>query len=178
MTRSGQVVSLLRRSAGSDYIGEKVSQLEHALQAAHFAREAGAPDSAILAALLHDVGHLCAPEGAPQMAGLGVVSHEEIGARWLAERGFSSDVCELVRGHVQAKRYLVYRYPEYAARLSEASRGTLEFQGGAMTRSEAEEFERDPLFKLKLAVRAWDERAKVVGLEVPGLESYTALLDA
>ena len=173
-----QILTLLKSAERSGYIGEPVSQLEHALQAAHFAREAGAPDSAILAALLHDIGHLCAPEDADEMSGLGVLDHEGIGARWLAQLGFSDDVCELVRGHVQAKRYLTHRNPEYLRRLSDASRGTLEFQGGPMTETEATAFERDPRFKLKLAVRTWDERAKVVGLLVPGLETYAPALNA
>ena len=34
------------------------------------------------------------------------------------------------------------------------------------------EFEEDPLFELKVQVRKWDDAAKVVGLEVPDLESY------
>jgi len=44
-----------------------VSQLEHALQAAHCATEAGADEEVVLAALLHDVGHLVAPAGTPSM---------------------------------------------------------------------------------------------------------------
>jgi phosphonate degradation associated HDIG domain protein len=171
-----QVLEILRASAGSDYIGEPVSQLEHALQAAHFARKAGAGDAAVLAALLHDVGHLCAPAEAPRMEGLGVQRHEHIGAELLRQLGFSNEVQELVRGHVEAKRYLVWKNSRYYERLSEASKGTLRLQGGPMTEREALAFEKDPLFKTKLAVREWDERAKIEGLEVPGLAAYEDLI--
>jgi predicted HD phosphohydrolase len=41
-----------------------------------------------------------------------------------------------------------------------------------MTDAEAEAFERDPLFKEKIQLRKFDEAAKRVGFEVPGLEAY------
>ena len=172
-----RVLGVLSASAESDYIGEDVNQLEHALQAAHFAREAGASDAQVLAALTHDIGHLLDPE-APSMAGLGVIDHERVGADYLRAQGFSESVARLVEGHVQAKRYLTFAKPAYAARLSEASRGTLEWQGGPMDADEAKAFEADPLFGPILAMRTWDERAKVVGLEVLGLEGYRACLVA
>ena len=81
-----RVLGVLSASAESDYIGEDVNQLEHALQAAHFAREAGASDAQVLAALTHDIGHLLDPE-APSMAGLGVIDHERVGADYLRSLG-------------------------------------------------------------------------------------------
>jgi putative nucleotidyltransferase with HDIG domain len=171
------VLRALSASAGAAYIGEQVSQLEHALQAAHFARHANAPDEAVLAALLHDIGHLIAPAGAPQMDGLGVIDHEELGARYLSERGFSDTVAELVRGHVQAKRYLAFKHAAYGQRLSEASRRTLEFQGGPMADSEARAFESDALFKQKVQVRGFDEAGKRVDLAVEPLEFYRAMIE-
>ena len=167
-----RIFALLARSADEEYIGEAVSQLAHALQAAALADAAGAPDAEVLAALLHDVGHLCAPTDAPRMAGLGVYRHEELGAEFLAQLGFAADVTELVRGHVAAKRYLVATHPSYAARLSEASRGTLAHQGGPMASVECERFARDRRAAAWLRLRAWDEQAKVPGIPVPGLESY------
>ena len=169
--RADAVLEVLAASATSDYIGEDVNQLEHALQAAHFAQEAGGSDEQVLAALTHDIGHLLDPD-APSMAGLGVIEHERVGADYLRAQGFSESVALLVEGHVQAKRYLTFAKPAYAARLSEASRGTLAWQGGPMDAAEAEAFEADPLFKPILAMRTWDERAKVVGLEVLVLEGY------
>jgi len=170
------LLRLLADSARSDYIGEGVSQLEHALQAAALARAAGAADAEVIAALLHDVGHLCAPDDAPTMDGLGVVRHEDVGAEHLCAIGFGPDVTELVRGHVAAKRYLVRTDPAHAARLSPASRETLRHQGGPMTEAEARRFEASPLYRAMLRIRAWDERAKHPGLVVDGLEAYVPLL--
>ena len=172
-----EVLDILRRGAAADYIGEPVSQLEHMLQGAHLAEQAKATDDEILGVLLHDIGHLCAGPDAPDMAGLGVVDHERIGADFLRARGFSATVCHLVEGHVQAKRYLVAQRASYAHQLSAASTGTLAFQGGPMTANEAARFERDPLFASLLRVRSWDERAKDAGRSVPGLDHYQPLLE-
>ena len=171
------VLGVLAASDASDYIGEEVSQLEHALQCAHFARESGASDEVVLAALMHDIGHLLDVD-APSMDGLGVIDHERLGADYLRASGFSNTVVKLVHGHVQAKRYLTYSKPAYAKRLSEASRGTLAWQGGPMSAAEASAFEADPLFKTILALRTWDERAKEVDLEVQGLADYRGVIEA
>ena len=72
-------IDLLSAADQLDYIGESVSQLEHALQAAEFARKAHAPDTEVLAALLHDIGHWCDPK-AKAMASLGAADHEQLGA--------------------------------------------------------------------------------------------------
>ena len=157
------VMRVYHSAAGrAEYIGEQVSQLEHAAQAAHFAlEEPGTPEAVVLGALLHDVGHLL--PGLPQMAGdLGVRRHEEYGAEFLRALGLHRDSCAVVRGHVQAKRYLCWRTPAYHAQLSPASRGTLAQQGGPMTEAEATAFEADPLFTAIVKMRTWDEKAKVV----------------
>jgi predicted HD phosphohydrolase len=112
------------------------------------------------------------------MDALGIVDHEGIGARWLAERGFSETVCTLVSEHVSAKRYQVYKRAAYRQALSPASLGTLAFQGGAMAADEAEAFEAHPLFQAILAVRSWDERAKVPNLVVPSLDDHRARMRA
>lgn len=50
---------LFAHYGASDYVGEPVSQEEHALQTAHFARQDRPEDPGFyVAALLHDVGHL------------------------------------------------------------------------------------------------------------------------
>jgi predicted HD phosphohydrolase len=45
-------------------------------------------------------------------------------------------------------------------------------QGGIFTESQVEEAKGDALLQEKLAVRRWDDQAKVPGLKVPTLESY------
>jgi len=154
-----RVFGLYERFGASDYIGEPVSQLEHMSQAAELAMAEGCDDEVVLAAFFHDIGHLCA-EGADNMGGYGVVSHERLGADYLREAGFSERLARLVEYHVQAKRYLTLREPGYYAQLSEASRRTLEYQGGVMSAAEADAFAADPLCALSLRIRRWDELAK------------------
>ena len=129
-------------------------------------------EAEVLAALFHDIGHLVAPQDAPDMDGLGIVDHERIGAAWLEAFGFGPTVSALVGAHVEAKRYLAFRKAGYNERLSDASRGTLAFQGGPMAADEAARFEGDPLFASKIRLRTWDEAAKVAGRVVPDLDTY------
>lgn len=163
-----RVFGLYERFGASDYIGEPVSQLEHMSQAAELAMAEGCDDEVVLAAFFHDIGHLCA-EGADNMGGYGVVSHERLGADYLREAGFSERLARLVEYHVQAKRYLTLREPGYYAQLSEASRRTLEYQGGVMCAAEADAFEADPLCALSLRMRRWDELAKKEAVPVMDL---------
>ena len=166
-----EVFSLYEKFGDEDYIGEPVSQLEHMSQAAALAQAEGFDDEVILAAFFHDIGHLCADaEEAGSMDGMGNVDHEKLGADYLLERGFSERVANLVQGHVIAKRYLTYKYPEYYSRLSDASKGTLEFQGGVMTEEEATDFELNPDAELIIRLRYWDDMAKEMNIPVNNLD--------
>lgn len=102
--------------------------------------------------------------------------HDVIGATFLRMLGFREKIPHLIEGHVLAKRYFCLVDPTYRAGLSEGSQRTLEFQGGPMTREEADVFEKDPLFHECMTLRRWDEAAKVTGLEVPSLESYRDMI--
>lgn len=166
---------LLGGEPGREQYGEGVTQLEHALQCAKFATDAGADEEVIVAALLHDIGHLCAPE-AEKMGDVGTIDHEGIGADYLRELGFSETVAQLVGAHVAAKRYLVATNPEYAARLSGASAETLRYQGGPMSPAEVAAFEADPLMRDKLRMRSWDEKGKEIDMICPPLESYRVMV--
>jgi len=172
-----EIMAMYHNHGGEEYTGEKVSQLEHMVQAAQLAEQQGFDDEVILAAFLHDIGHICeAAHGDNEMGGYGIKSHEEIAARFLAEKGFSEKIIRLVQSHVDAKRYLTCRYPEYYEQLSDASKKTLEYQGGKMTEKEAAVFEKDPLFTLIIQMRKWDEQAKIEGQPLPQLEYYHQLL--
>lgn len=160
------------------YHGEPVSQLEHAVQAAELAQQSRPDDPEfILAAFLHDFGHLCGdPSGADDMDGYGISQHERTGARELERLGFSEKITRFVAGHVQAKRYLVSTDPDYYAGLSEASKITFEKQGGLLSVEELHAFEQDPLFEQHIALRRIDEQAKAEGLPVRGLDWLEGLL--
>jgi gamma-butyrobetaine dioxygenase len=170
------IVELFDQGGAAAYFGEAVSQREHALQAAQLARAAYASDELIVAALLHDIGHLL--HGLPEhIAEQGIDGHHESGgATWLA-RHFPPPVVEPVRLHVAAKRYLCAVEPSYLAGLSAASQRSLELQGGPFTPDQAQAFERNPHCAAAVALRRWDDQAKVPGLVVPHLQAYRSLLE-
>lgn len=168
-----EIFSLYASFGDADYIGEPVSQLEHMSQAAQLAESEGYPPEVILAAFFHDLGHLFAQrEELDQMGGFGVMDHEKLGADYLRELGFPELVARLVESHVEAKRYLTYKNPDYFNRLSEASRQTLNYQGGVMSTEEAEKFQADENHALILKMREWDEKAKETRVPVPSLDKY------
>lgn len=167
--RIAEVFGLYERFGDSDYIGEPVSQLEHMSQAAQRAMAEGFDDEVVLAAFFHDIGHICVQD-AENMGGFGVVSHERLGADYLRRAGFSERLARLVEYHVQAKRYLTFKESGYYERLSQASRRTLEYQGGVMSAEEARAFEQDPLCAVSLRMRQWDEQAKELWVPVMDLQ--------
>jgi len=177
MTIADEAIGLMQDRGGAAYFGEPVSQLEHALQTAHCAAQAGSPPELVVAALLHDIGHLL--HGLPEsVADTGIdTRHEAAGYEWLLAR-FGPAVAEPVRDHVAAKRYLCRVEPAYLTRLSAASLQSLRLQGGPFNDVEASEFESRPHYRESLMLRRWDDEAKVPGLPVPPLEGYRELLIA
>jgi phosphonate degradation associated HDIG domain protein len=175
MTQVDELLELFRTRGQGAYFGEAVSETEHALQAAHLARQANAPDALVAAALLHDVGHLLHHLG-EDFTARGIDDHHEAaGAAWL-DAHFPRAVVDPVRLHVEAKRYLCAVKPDYHSGLSESSRRSLTLQGGPMSADERAAFEQLPYWREAIALRHWDDAAKVPGLEVPGLDSYRNLL--
>ncbi|MET7397618.1 phosphonate degradation HD-domain oxygenase [Dactylosporangium sp. NPDC005572] len=171
-----ELARLFAEEGTRDYFGEPVSQAAHMLQAAALAVRDGAPEPLVAAALLHDIGHFHGlVRGADLMRGTDN-RHGDTGADWLA-RWFDDAVCEPVRLHVDAKRYLCAVEPEYYDRLSDASRYTLSVQGGPMTEAEAAAFADGPYADDAVRLRRWDEAAKEPGAGVPPFEWYRPLLE-
>lgn len=180
------IIRLFERYGNSDYIGEDVSQLEHALQCAHLAEVNGEGPEMILAALLHDIGHLVVYEKEDSsivfddirlsMDGFGIKDHEKIGADYLRKLGLDEGIPELVESHVASKRWLS-RDHSYHSRLSEASKQTLIRQGGAMSDRESEQYLRHPHHIQFTSLRLYDDGAKVVGKKTKNLEYYLSYLD-
>jgi 2-amino-1-hydroxyethylphosphonate dioxygenase (glycine-forming) len=177
---ANEVMALYEQHGNEDYIGEPVSQIEHMCQCAQLAEAAGADDELILAAFLHDIGHLCEFDfpgaGLNHMDKYGIVDHEKLGSDYLLSLGFSVNLAKMVGSHVNAKRYLTLKDPGYYNLLSEASKNTLEYQGGRMTEAEATVFEKDPLFEKYIALRRWDEQAKQQHKPIPSLEHYRQMI--
>jgi phosphonate degradation associated HDIG domain protein len=179
-----EIMSLYESHGGAEYAGEKVSQLEHMVQAAQLAEAQGFDEEVILAAFLHDIGHISEAakddDGTTsrlhRMDGFGIRDHEELGAEFLRAKGFSKKIARLVESHVEAKRYLTIKDPDYYAQLSEASKRTLDYQGGPMTPEEAAAFEQYPLFDLIISMRKWDEQAKIEHQALPDLQHYRRMM--
>src|SRR5262245_29259115 len=170
------VRSLFEQKGGSMYLGEPVTQEEHALQCAWLAEQEGAEAALVVAALLHDIGHLlCALEmdtSTPEVD----AKHETRGQEWLAGF-FGLEVTEPVRMHVDAKRYLCAFDLNYTKSLSDASRHSLMLQGGPMTEEEAWAFASTRFSNAALRLRRWDDQAKIPGLVTPELAHYASAIE-
>ncbi len=171
---------------GSENYDESVTQTAHALQCGAHAMAAPASVTTIVAAFLHDIGHLLVDIDvhtarthgdtdrgvAPQD-----LRHEDLGARFLAT-WFPESITEPIRLHVSAKRYLCAIDPEYVDVLSPASIRSMELQGGPMTSAEAERFAALPGSAPAVALRRWDDLAKEVGAPVPSLDTFRTLVES
>lgn len=156
-----EIMNLFAEYGNNDYDGEPVTQTSHMIQCAMLAMQENADQELVLGAFLHDIGHLLGHKRkAEDMGGFGAINHEGIGANYLRSKGFSERVCAVVDGHVAAKRYLVTTDETYSEKLSPASWETLRWQGGPMTKEEADTFRKHPYFKEIIQVRLWDESAK------------------
>ena len=176
MSLVADILAIYESRGGSAYYGERVSMTEHGLQAAHFAQGEGALERLVLAALLHDIGHLLEIQPDAIEEWTLDARHEESGAHWLSKH-FDAAVYEPVRLHVPAKRYLCATDSGYFARLSAASVHTLKLQGGPMSVGEVARFKAEPYWRDALRVRRWDDQGKVAGLKTPALHDYAPLIE-
>ena len=120
---------------GDDRYDEELSQRDHALQTAALALAAGADDSLVVAALLHDVGHLLDLAAGGTADTPRLARHEQVGATALSAL-FDESVTAPIELHVEAKRYLTAVDPKSIDRLSNGSRASLVRQGGPMDEAE------------------------------------------
>ncbi|WP_020699000.1 HD domain-containing protein [Reyranella massiliensis] len=149
----------------------EINQLQHALQSAALAEADNAPPATVLAALLHDVGHMIHELGEdPASRGVDDV-HEALGADWLAKR-FGPDVSEPVRLHVTAKRYLCTVESDYFGKLAPDSVRSLKLQGGLMSPDEVEAFRANPHHAEAVRLRRYDEEAKDPHACTPDFDHY------
>ncbi len=172
------ISSLLNTQGSKQYGGEAVSQLEHALQCAYLAECAQETEETITAALLHDIGHMLRSE-----SGEPIVEHNEntddlhqYVALPFIRNLFSDAVLEPIKLHVDAKRYLCAVDKGYWETLSEASKKSLELQGGIYTDTQALAFETNAFGQEAVRLRRYDDLAKIPGAETPGLEHYITMM--
>lgn len=187
-----RVMDLLAEAGRQSYGGEPVSQLEHALQAAHLAESQGLDEEVVVASLLHDLGHLTPearvalgdaageeppdPADQEERARREAAGHGDAGAAFLGDAG-SARLRWLIANHAAAKRYLCAIDASYNERLSSVSRQTLAHQGGPMSLVECAEMERHPWREELIALRRFDDEAKVPGQPTPDLAHYRPMLE-
>lgn len=160
------IAALFENHGTAYYGGEAISQTAHALQCAQLAEQAGDPEPLIVAALLHDIGHLMLAESLTTD-----MRHQETGADALASL-FGEDVTEPVRMHVAAKRYLCAVDPAYFDTLSPVSVHSLSLQGGPYDSEQASAFAAQAHADAAVRLRRYDDLAKVVDLQTPTLSHY------
>ena len=192
-----EIINLLNGRAHTWYGQEAVSQLEHALQCAHLAELAEESPETIVAALLHDLGHMLGANSQPPTFAMQGESRrvEDVEARDLPDapttddlhqyialpflRGvFGDAVLEPIKLHVEAKRYLCATDSNYWEALSPASKHSLVLQGGVHTQEQVSAFEALPYGDRAARLRRYDDLAKVPGAETPGLDHYEQLMRA
>lgn len=170
------IVSALEIAGGELYGRERISQLAHALQAATLAEREDAGPELIVAALLHDIGHIVDKRyniGHEQNVDR---HHEDIGAAYLST-WFAPAVTEPIRLHVPAKRYLCHVDDRYFASLSPASVWSLQVQGGFFSKEEADAFIAQPYAADAARLRRWDDLAKDPACETAPLEHFAIYLE-
>lgn len=144
------------------YRMEAVSQTEHALQRASLAEREGAGSALVVAALLHDIGHLLHER--EEAAKQGIDDHREAGGAAFLGQWFGEEVTLPVARHVAAKQYLCAVEPAYFHSLSAGPRRSLELQGGPFDTEVASAFIAFPGAAEAVRLRRWDYRAKIRGL--------------
>jgi phosphonate degradation associated HDIG domain protein len=176
MTLTEQLWAIYSSRGAAAYFGEVVTTLEHSLQAAYFAQQSNAADALVVAALLHDIGHLIDPAPTDFADWHRDARHEISGSSWLAQR-FGPEVSEPVRLHVPAKRYLCATDSGFLAQLSPASVRTLALQGGAMSDAEITAFRLEPFHRDAVELRHFDDRGKIAGLRTPDFAYYRGIIE-
>ncbi|CAB4880766.1 unannotated protein [freshwater metagenome] len=162
---------------GHDPYDEEISQLSHAVQCALLAQDCGASAELVIAALLHDVGHLMdvAEHGIRPDGFVVDMRHEATGAQALAKL-FPASVTGPIALHVEAKRWRCAVDVEYLRTLSPASVASLGLQGGPMSAHERARFETHPQWRAATQLRNWDDTAKNADAVDPPFAAFVPLM--
>ena len=165
------IEGLFKAHGHIEYAGEGVTQLEHSLQSASLAEQAGAPADLVTAALLHDLGHLLNLQGETPTA-RGIDDQHQYFAIPFLRPLFPPAVIEPIRLHVDAKRALCALEPAYREALSADSKRSLKLQGGSFDAAQMEAFMAKPYAADAVRVRRWDDAAKVPNAATPPLSHF------
>ena len=164
-------IKQLFENYGDVTYGEKMTILSHSVQSAIIAKSRELSGKLVVAAFLHDVGHMLPilNDAEEDMGGFGAIHHEISGAVYLSNIGFDESITVPIKNHVISKRYLCTVNDQYHSELSEASKKTMEYQGGLLNKDEVTEFEKEPYFLESIELRLIDDEAKEEDFEVKAI---------
>lgn len=171
------ILQLFASRGAEEYMGEAVSMAQHMEQSAACAVADAAPDSLVIAALLHDIGHFIGEHPIEALENGIDNLHQTTGADYLAPY-FPPAITEPIRLHVAAKRYLCATDDGYFGRLSDASVNSLMVQGGPMKPEEIAAFEANPYHRDAIKLRLYDDDGKIEGLAIRPVSDYRATLES
>ncbi len=176
------IVEILETRGPNRYGSEAVSQLDHALQCAQIAADAGESKELVVSALLHDLGHMINVDSSQRAAFNATVQERfddlhQLHAVSFLRGTFSERILAPIRMHVDAKRYLCAIDFNYWKNLTPASKYSLELQGGTFDATEAKQFSAKPHALRAVSLRRFDDQAKKPGIRTESLEFFSRLLD-
>ncbi|KAJ2255574.1 hypothetical protein GGI13_001552 [Coemansia sp. RSA 455] len=190
--RATMVFELLQTGSKKEYIGGKMTQLEHALQAAQLTKSEGADEETIIAALLLDIGHLIPSPQKSSMSNYAYdslyqlieatgsdspVAYSRLGAAYLRKLSFSNKTSELVESNIKAKSYLLSTDLNFQTGPNDGDTVPISMNLGLLSPTEKHEFENDPLFRQKVQLAKWDDAAtKISGVRPPALDTYRDMI--
>lgn len=166
-----EIGKLYRDGGHLPYGGTGVTHLQHALQTATLAQAAGAAPPLVVAALLHDLGHIIMLHSALQGVDGTDCKHQYFVLPFLRDL-FGADVLEPIRLHVEAKRYLCFVEPSYTLDWPLAAQAWLAQEGGGFDALQASEFAAIPWASDAIKLRRWDDAARVEHIHTPDLRYF------
>lgn len=150
-----EIFDVLRDLGRQRFVRPGVTHWQHAYRTAALAREAGACDALITAALLHDLGDLSIDSDV-YSDDASLRDHAALGAHLLGDL-FPAVVTETIRLHAAGHRY---RAAQGRAQLGQLSdEGCWHAQLDPMSRAERKAFAARPFAGYALQLCAWDQDA-------------------
>ncbi|KAJ2426137.1 hypothetical protein GGF41_002169 [Coemansia sp. RSA 2531] len=200
--RVSKLFELLENSDEEEHVSGNMTQLEHALRVANFAKIESADEDTILAGLMLDTGGITFTIHPYENMAVGdrielfwngrtrntsdTFDSDEVDDIIVRKFGFSNKTCELVESNTFAKSYLGSMTPEGLVSIIPRNIGIITPEdlaagvlvdiplwGTPLSSTEMREFEKDPLFKQKVQLAVWDVAAtKTTGDKPPALDTY------
>ncbi len=176
------IVDSFDSAAFIQYGETAVTELEHALQCAELADNAGADDELVFACMLHDVARFAVPQDQVSDTLQNLEPSKDA-------KGHGEKAAELMRGllperslfciqhHAEAKQYLCQTNEKYRQKLSAASIKTLAIQSDSTSQERLNTLAKHEWWEDAIRLRVWDDAGKVKGKETRPLTFWLERLE-